>query len=81
MATALQMVKDINKKRNTIILALLTAGILLSHYFAALLLAFFLILLAIVYLVPRLKQIRKASKAFLSLPLGAVFGLGLAAPG
>ena len=80
MATALQMVEGLNKKRNTIILALLTAGILLSHYFAAVLLAFFLILLAIVYLIPRLKQIKKASKAFMSLPLGAVFGLVLAAP-
>jgi hypothetical protein len=80
MATALQLVKGKNRGRNTLILALFTAGILLSHYFAAVLLAFFLILLALVYLVPRLKKIKKAIKAFISLPLAVLFGLFLAAP-
>ena len=80
MSFATTMLKKPRPWRHTISLAVLTAGLLLSHYFAASLLAIFLLMLAVVHLLPQLKNWAKAAAALMPIFFGASLGLLLAFP-
>jgi hypothetical protein len=79
MTAALRLMAGYKRKQNSIILALLTAGVLLSHYFAAVLLALFFLLLAGIWLVEYLTH-KRDFKNIIGLMLGATTGLFMASP-
>lgn len=80
MAVALRLLSKPRRRSDVVVLALLTAGVLLSHYFAAVLLALFLVTLGIVFFIPCMRKVLTAAVQFSWVPAGASLGLLLASP-
>lgn len=80
MSVALRLLRKPRRKTDIILLALLTAGVLLSHYFTGLLLAIFLVILACVTFIPRLRKMLTALAGLSGIITGALLGLLLALP-
>ncbi len=80
IAAALNLLKSPRGWQKVLLLAILTAGILLTHYFAAFLLAIFLICLGMGHLVRHLRSLPTALKDVSRTAAGAGAGLLLSSP-
>lgn len=80
MAQAINIVRGKDLKRNLIVFALLTAGLLLTHYFAAVLLVIFLGFIALVIIIRGRKNLPRTLLHLSGLLTSAAAGLVMAAP-